>query len=286
MKNARSVPWRCSLAMLLVLANSLSAPAGDRKPAPPQVVAHRGLFRHAPENTLAAFRACLELRTGFEFDVRRSRDGRLICIHDATLDRTTNGTGRVSDQTLEELRRLDAGSWFDPAFRGERIPTVDEVFALLARYRNRLVLVAVDVKDADPQIEADLVELARKHRVLDRLVFIGRTIEHREVRRRFKKANPSAQTAVLVSGPDEFDGELAGDADWIYVRYLPSRDAVRQAHRAGKRVFLAGPLVAGYEEANWQEASDAGLDAVLTDFPLELNRMRRERAGGTGDQSP
>ena len=74
---------------------------------PPQalIVAHRGLLRHAPENTLANFRACLELRLGFEFDVSQTKDGHLVCIHDDTVDRTTNGTGKVADLTLEEIRR-------------------------------------------------------------------------------------------------------------------------------------------------------------------------------------
>ncbi len=89
-------------------------------PEQTKIVAHRGLLRHAPENTLANFRACLELRLGFEFDVQRTRDGQLVCIHDETADRTTNGTGTVSEMTLEQIRRLDAGKWFDPKFAGKR----------------------------------------------------------------------------------------------------------------------------------------------------------------------
>lgn len=85
----------------------------------PLIVAHRGLLHHAPENTLANFRACLELRLGFEFDVEVTKDGELVCIHDSTLDRTTNGTGKVSEHTLAEIRNLDAGSWFAPKFANE-----------------------------------------------------------------------------------------------------------------------------------------------------------------------
>src|SRR3954454_13988697 len=107
----------------------LGASAGQPLP-----VAHRGLLRHAPENTLANFRACLELRLGFEMDVRRCRDGTLVCVHDASVDRTTDGRGAVANLALGELKALDAGSWFHPAFAGERIPTVDEVFALLAHH--------------------------------------------------------------------------------------------------------------------------------------------------------
>ena len=96
------------------------------------VVPHRGLLHHAPENTLANFRACLELGMGFEFDVQRAKDGELVCIHDDTLDRTTNGKGRVADFPLAAIRELDAGGWFSPRFKGEKVPTVEEVMALVA----------------------------------------------------------------------------------------------------------------------------------------------------------
>jgi hypothetical protein len=102
------------------------------------------LLQHAPENTLAHFRACLELRLGFELDVRCARDGTLVVLHDETLDRTTDGTGPVSAIPQHELQQLDAGSWFDPRFSGERIPTVDQVFQLLTDYPDAAVLVAVD----------------------------------------------------------------------------------------------------------------------------------------------
>src|SRR5262245_19301782 len=90
--------------------------------AGPLVIGHRGLMHAAPECTLAGFRACLALQVGFEFDVRRCQDGTLVCLHDATLDRTTDGRGELAKITFEQLRKLDAGSRFDPAFRGQRVP--------------------------------------------------------------------------------------------------------------------------------------------------------------------
>ena len=96
------------------------------------VIAHRGASGAAPENTMAAFRKAVELGAGFiETDLQLSRDARLVALHDDTLERTTNGRGPVSSKTLEELRKLDAGSWFrssgqgTAAFAGERIPTVE-----------------------------------------------------------------------------------------------------------------------------------------------------------------
>jgi glycerophosphoryl diester phosphodiesterase len=92
------------------------------------VIAHRGASGHAPENTLAAFKRAVALGATFiETDLQLTRDSRFVAMHDATVDRTTNGQGKVRDMTLVELRRLDAGSWFGSEFTGERIPTLDEI---------------------------------------------------------------------------------------------------------------------------------------------------------------
>ena len=91
-------------------------------------IAHRGASAAAPPNTLAAFAAALELGAdGIEFDVRLCADGVPVVIHDATVDATTDGSGPVANMTLSALRELDAGSWFDGSFAGERIPTLAEV---------------------------------------------------------------------------------------------------------------------------------------------------------------
>jgi glycerophosphoryl diester phosphodiesterase len=92
------------------------------------VIAHRGASGHAPENTLAAFRkAVAQGATFIETDLQLSRDAHFVAIHDATVNRTTSGTGAVHDLTLAQLRQLDAGSWFGSEFIGERIPTLEEI---------------------------------------------------------------------------------------------------------------------------------------------------------------
>src|ERR1700751_4542895 len=97
-------------------------------------IAHRGASGYAPENTLAAFRRAVTMGAGFiETDLQLSRDARLVALHDATVNRTTNGQGAVHDMTLGELRRLDAGSWFGSEFAGERIPTVEEILDFAKR---------------------------------------------------------------------------------------------------------------------------------------------------------
>lgn len=260
---------KMSIALCWIALQPLLLQAADL----PQIVGHRGLFYHAPENSLAGFAACIELRLGFELDVRRSKDGHLVCLHDADVARTTDGKGKVNDLTLAELRKLDAGQKFDPAFAGQRIPTLDEVFALL-KERQSKVLVAIDLKDAD--VETDVVKLAKQHGVLGQLICIGRAITEPTVRRQLRAADPKTPVAVLAPSADDLPKALAdSDADWIYVRFIPTDEQVKKIHQAGKRVFLSGPLVQGKEAENWQKGKGAGVDGMLTDFPLECRESWR-----------
>ena len=263
-----------SVLVLLLFAGG-SVWAAD-PPARPAVIGHRGLLYAAPENTLAAFRAGLGLRVGFEWDIRRTKDGQLVCLHDETVDRTTSGKGRLADVTLAELRRLDAGRWFDAGFAGERVPLAEEVLEVVARSPPEAGLVAVDLKESGRGLEDALVKAAQQRHLLDRLILIGLTIESAEVRSRLKAASREAQTARLATDEASALEALSDrDVDWVYVRFLPAADTVARIHQAGKRVFLAGPLVAGHERENWNRAADLAIDAILTDFPLELARQLR-----------
>ncbi len=101
------------------------------RPDRPIVIAHRGQSLEVPENTLEAYRRAIDLGTHMiEADVNITRDGKLVMIHDWTVDRTTDGTGRVNDLTLANVRALDAGSWFAPEFAGLRVPTTEETIDL------------------------------------------------------------------------------------------------------------------------------------------------------------
>lgn len=113
----------------------------------PQIFAHRGAKAVAPENTLPAFQRALDMRVdGIELDVHCSKDGQLVVIHDESLERTTTGTGKVSDYTAAQLAEIDAGSRFNSAFARVGVPTLDEVFDLVG---NRCQ-VNVELKSEDP----------------------------------------------------------------------------------------------------------------------------------------
>jgi glycerophosphoryl diester phosphodiesterase len=112
-----------------------------------QVFAHRGARIVAPENTLPAFQAALDMGAdGIELDVQRSADGQLVIMHNYTVEATTNGQGRVADLTAAQLAALDAGSSFNPSFAGVGVPTLAQVFDLVG-HRCR---VNVEIKSQDP----------------------------------------------------------------------------------------------------------------------------------------
>lgn len=113
----------------------------------PQIFAHRGAKSVAPENTLPAFQRAVEMGVdGIELDVHCSKDGKLVVIHDETLEGTTNGTGKVGAYTAAQLAQIDAGSHFSAAFAGVGVPTLDEVFDLVGQR----CLVNVELKSEDP----------------------------------------------------------------------------------------------------------------------------------------
>jgi len=129
-------------------------------------IAHRGASDRYPENTLLAFESALKAGAdAVECDVHLTADGEVVVIHDETVDRTTNGHGEVAALTLEELRQLDAGSWKDGRFAGQRIPTLREVIELV---RGRVHLF-VEVKGRSPELPARLVEVLRAGGVQDQV---------------------------------------------------------------------------------------------------------------------
>ena len=98
------------------------------------ICAHRGAMETHPENTIPAFQEAIRLGAHMiEFDVQLSKDGQLVIIHDSSIDRTTNGTGKVNSKTLEELKELDCGSWKSEKYKGTRIPILEEVLNLMPK---------------------------------------------------------------------------------------------------------------------------------------------------------
>ena len=158
----------------------------------PVRIAHRGASGHglAPENTLAAFERAIEIGVdAVELDVRSTRDGALVVLHDPLLDRTTDREGPVHELTLAQVREADAGGWFGPRFAGQKVPTLAEALDLL----RRRALAVIEIK-TDHLAEAVL-------RVVDDLVAADQVVIQSfssETLRRVKAIDGAAPTALLV----------------------------------------------------------------------------------------
>ncbi len=139
---------------------------------PVEVIAHRGYSARAPENTLAAMELALEVGAdALEFDIRTARDGTPFLFHDASLSRTTNATGAIQDWSPERLAQLDAGSWFDPRFENEPIPSLRHT---LERVGPRVGRVYAEVKGYRKPSDLDrMVEIVIDAEMLERTVFIS-----------------------------------------------------------------------------------------------------------------
>jgi glycerophosphoryl diester phosphodiesterase len=171
-----------------------------------QCIAHRGYSSAAPENTLAAFQkavACSHVGM-IELDVQMSKDGVPVIIHDYILDRTTNGKGYVGETTLHELKQLDAGSWFDPTFKGERLPTLEEVLQML-KGKVKLNLEIKRAGDWYPGIEGKIVELLRRNEMAAETVI---TSFNHDTIRNISRMAPDVKTGLLIEGQPVLIQEL------------------------------------------------------------------------------
>lgn len=232
----------------------------------PVVLAHRGDRVHAPENTLPSFELAFSHGAdAIELDARLTADGHIVVFHDATLERTTNGKGRVARKTLTELRALDAGSYFSERFRGERIPVLDEVFDALGKK----LIINVELKNYDTPGD-DLVErvcdLVVKCGLQDRVIFSSFLARNLNKARRLLPGVPRGLLAVrhLAGAWARSFGFSFGD----YALLSPCIDdvdshAVQRVHRLRRRLFVW--TVNKAEDI--KRLNGWGVDGIFTDDP-------------------
>lgn len=242
----------------------LRAPAGR-----PYVVGHRGAMGHAPENTFASFRKGVELGCPMlELDVHLSADRQLIVIHDDTVDRTTDGTGPVGNLTAAEIRRLDAGSWFGPAFAGERVPLLDEVLTW-ARGRAGLVIELKLGPVWYPGIEEVLVETLKRQDAVSEVLVIS--FDHHAAYR-VKQLDPAVTTAIMYGGRM---------LDPVGLARAAGADAVRPGHATLRAEDVAACHAAGLAVIPWTVNNEAGMrrviglgvDGMSSNYPELLDRV-------------
>lgn len=162
-----------------------------------KIQAHRGASGYAPENTMAAFKKAIDMKAdGIELDVHLSKDGHLIVMHDEYLNRTSNGKGLIASYTLEELKKLDAGSWFEKEFKGEKIPTLHEVLEFIFKTE---IFINIEIKAGYriyPDIEEKVLACLQKYNMLDRCIISS--FDHYSLVR-VKELNPNVKTGLLYS---------------------------------------------------------------------------------------
>jgi glycerophosphoryl diester phosphodiesterase len=236
---------------------------------PPLVIAHRGDSAHRPENTLAAYVSALELGvSAVEIDVQLTRDGRVVVIHDPTLDRTTSGQGDVRQLTLAEVRAVSAGypSRFGSDFQGEHVPTLAEVLTLLRdRARTMIEIKKESVTDDEAGgIEALTVAEVRRLGVADKVALIS--FDQRAIVRLRRLA------------PEISRGRIFG-------RTTPEV-LVKEALASGSEVVL--PHKSQLSDTLVSRAREAGIKVAtwVVDEPEELRQLARFNLYGVGSNRP
>ena len=255
----------------------------------PVNLAYRGASALAPENTIEAFRLAAEVGAGgLELDVHMTRDGHIVVIHDATVDRTTNGTGAVSEMTLEELRRLDAGHNFSPdggptrpyRGRGVRVPTLVEVLREFPK-----VAVNIEIKAGTPGIEETVLGVLREANALERALVVSTphaTVKHfRKVSGGYVSTGASRWEIGVFYISSKFRLERlvrpAYDALQVPLRHrgipVVTRRFVQAAHARGVRVD-AWTINQADE---MRLLLDLGVDVIMTDRPDVLAEVLENR---------
>jgi glycerophosphoryl diester phosphodiesterase len=229
------------------------------------IIGHRGAAGHAPENTLLSFATALNLGAHMiELDVQETLDGHLVCIHDRTLDRTTDGSGAVSEMTLQDLRTFDAGL-------GEKIPLLSEVLDMA---RNRL------------KVNIELKTLGVEKRVFDLVNF--REMAHEVMVSSFfhdtliamKEISSEVETAILINAPKSnlipYTLELGFNA--INPRFsLVSHEMIEEAHNNSLKIY---PWTVN-DSSQMLELLNLGADGIITDYPnVGVEALKRYSESG------
>lgn len=233
-----------------------------------ETVAHRGASGYAPENTMAAFQKGVDMKADYiEIDVQQTKDGELVVIHDVTLDRTTNGTGYVKDHTLEEIRQLDAGSYFAPEFAGEKIPTFEEV---LDGFRGKTgILIELKATYYYPGIEQKVAEALKERNMHlpNNEKIIVQSFEF-ESMKKMDELLPTVPVGVLTGRATDLSEEKLNEfvsyAEYVNPNQsLVNSSLVNEVHE--RDMGIMAWTVRKKEEV--QPLLDAGVDGIITDYP-------------------
>ena len=228
-----------------------------------EIMGHRGAAGVAPENTMPAFKVSADLGIPWvELDIRLTKDGDLVLLHDKSLERTTDGTGEVGQLTVAEIQKLDAGSWFSADFAGVRVPTLVQV---LETFQERIQF-NIEIKDEDDRLEE---QIARLFEILDR-----HQLRHRVILSSFKKKilgavreeDERVQLAIIANQSADQMKRIATELSCQMMNpgnKILSEPLIKWAHERGKRItgWMANEKEILHLLNQWN------VDYCCTDFP-------------------
>ena len=228
------------------------------------VFGHRGAKAYAPMNTLPALELAIQQGAdGVELDAHFSKDREVVIVHDFTVDSTTNGKGRVRDMTLAQIKALDAGGWFDPAFQNTRIPTLDEVFEAVGK--QLFINVEIKVKSSDTEgLERVIADKIRNYALQQRVIVSSFDLP---VLERFRRIMPDVPVGFLHMA--------ALDDAQIRTLNTLEFEAVHPHHTLIDTVYSTWAKDSGYRINTWTVNDPAralelhvlGVDAIISDNP-------------------
>ena len=247
-----------------------------------QVIGHRGASGLAPENTLVSFKKALEFGVDYvELDVHLTKDDSVIVIHDATVDRTTNGKGKVRDLTLEQLKKLDAGSKFNKDFVGEKLPLLTEVLQAV----NGKSKVMIEIKKGDdyyPGIEKKVLDIIKSNhgeKWCEMHTFHDKVLENWLV---IDKTIPIYKLLVGQVGPLYYDdgfkwGSVVdkwkgkGVTGISPKENFASSSFIDKIHKAGMITYIWTVN----DETAMKELIEKGADGIISNFPDKALRLTK-----------
>jgi glycerophosphoryl diester phosphodiesterase len=235
-----------------------------------EVIAHRGAAAARPENTMAAIERGIEDGADWiEIDVQETKDGEVVVFHDSDFMRLAEVNRKIWDVTAAELQNIDLGSWFDPAYSGERAPTLRQVLAN-AKGRTR-IMIELKYYGYDQNLEARVTALIDEFDMADQVAVMS--LKYPAVRK-VRAMRPDLRTGVLAATAI---GNLAGlETDFLAVNFsLVSRDLIRSAHAMGKDVYawtVDDPVT-------MSRMISEGVDGLITDEPALARKVLDVRAG-------
>ncbi|HOW28754.1 MAG TPA: glycerophosphodiester phosphodiesterase family protein [Elusimicrobiota bacterium] len=239
----------------------------------PFVIGHRGAMGYAPENTLASYTLAWKMGVdAVECDVHLSRDGRIVVMHDETLDRTTNGTGPIQRASWKKIMRLDAGSWFHPRYRRERVLPLGRLLRWVRGKRTkaaRPLSLVIEIKNEKVKyrgIAEKVVRAVEKEGMTDRVILIS--FDHAVVRR-IKQIQPRLMTGILYykAMRDPVSHARRYLADALFPRrHLVTRSLLKKARQEG--LVVATWTV--NERSDMKKMIAAHVDGIASNYPDRL----------------